>query len=57
MRTKPIDLFTTFRVMRSRGEMCIGHGRLCVRLSVPRRILTLLHGFGCNLVGMIGGAL
>ena len=24
-------------------------GRLCVCLSVPRRILTLLHGPGCNL--------
>jgi len=24
----------TFRVRRSRGEMCIGHGRLCVYVSV-----------------------
>ena len=38
---------------RSRDEMYIGHGRLCVCLSVPRRIPTLLHGLGyglgCNL--------
>ena len=34
----------TFRVRHSRGEMYIGHVRLCVSLSVPRRILTLLHG-------------
>jgi len=27
----------------------IGHGRLCVCLSVHRRIPTLLHGPGCNL--------
>ena len=30
--------FVTFRVRHSRGEMYIGHGRLCVCLSVPRRI-------------------
>jgi len=29
--------------------MYIGHGRLCVCLSVPRRIPTLLHGPGCDL--------
>jgi len=28
----------TFRVRRSRGEMYIGYGRLCVCLSVPRHI-------------------
>ena len=39
----------TFRARRSRGEMYIGHGCLCVCLSVPRRIPTLLHGPGCNL--------
>jgi len=39
----------TFRVRHSRGEMYIGHVRLCVCLSVPRRIPTLLHGPGCNL--------
>jgi len=33
----------TFRVRRSRGEMYIGHGRLCLCLSVPRRIPTLLN--------------
>ena len=45
----------TFRVRRSRGEMYSGDGRLCV--CVPRRIPTLLHGPGCNLGGMVGGAL
>ena len=29
--------------------MYIGHGRLCVCVSVRRRIPTLLHGPGCNL--------
>ena len=33
----------------SRGEMYITHGRLCVCLSVPRHIPTLLHGPGCKL--------
>ena len=41
--------FVTFRVRHSRGEMYIGHGCLCVCLSVPCRIPTLLHGPGCNL--------
>jgi len=31
----------TFRMRCSQGEMYIGHGRLCVCLSVPRYILTL----------------
>ena len=39
----------TFRVRRSRGKMYIGHGRLCVCLSVPCRIPTLLHRPGCKL--------
>ena len=39
----------TFRVSRRRCEMYIGHARLCVCLSVPRRKSTLLHGHGCNL--------
>ena len=43
----------TFRVRHSRGEMNIGHGRLCLSvcicLSVPGRIPILLHGAGCNL--------
>ena len=43
----------TFRVRRSREEMYIRQGRLCVCLSVclsvPRRIPTLLHGPRCNL--------
>ena len=50
--------FFTFRVRRSRGEVYIGHGRLCVCLClfVCRRIPTLLHdvtsgnGRGCPLV-------
>jgi len=42
-----IDL-VTFRVRRSRGEMYIGHGRLCVCLSVPRSIRTILHGPECK---------
>ena len=29
--------------------MYIGHGHMCVCVSVPRRIPTLLHGPGCNL--------
>ena len=29
--------------------MYIGHARLCVSLSVPRRIPSLLHGPGCKL--------
>ena len=34
----------------SRGEMYSGHGRLyvCLCLSVPCRIPTLLHGPGCK---------
>jgi len=43
------DAIITFRMRRSRGEMYIGHGCLCVCLSVPRRIPTLLQGPGCNL--------
>ena len=49
-------LFITFRASRRRREMYIGHARLshcvsayvCVCLSVPRRIPTLLYGVGCN---------
>jgi len=45
--------FITFRMRRSRGEMHICHGRLCVCVSVcltvPCRILTPLHRPGCNL--------
>jgi len=38
-------------VRGSRGEMYIGHGGLCVcmSLSVPGCIPALLHGPGCNL--------
>jgi len=32
------------------------HGRLCVCLSVPRRIPTLLQVPGCDFEGMVGGA-
>jgi len=50
--------FIIVRVRLSRGEMYIGHGRLCVSvyvcLSVPRRIPTLLQGPGCKLGGMVG---
>ena len=42
-------LFVTFRVSRRRLEMYIGHGRLCVCVSVPRPMPTLLNGLGCNL--------
>ena len=38
-----------FHVRRSRGEMYTNHGRLCVCLSVPRRIPTLLHAPGRKL--------
>ena len=41
--------FITFRVSRRRREMYIGHARLCVCLSVPRRIPTQLDRPGCNL--------
>jgi len=44
-----IFMVITFRVSRIRREMYIGHARLCLCLSVPGRILTLLHGPGCNL--------
>ena len=33
---------------RRRRKMNIGHARLCVCLSVPRRIPTLLHETGRN---------
>jgi len=42
-------LVITFRVRRSRGDMCISHGRLRACLSVSRRIRILLQGPGCNL--------
>jgi len=41
--------FITFRVSRKRREMYIAHARLCVYLSDPCRMPTLLHGRGCNL--------
>jgi len=42
-----IWIIFTFRMRHSQGKMYSGHGCLC--LSVPRRILTLLHGPSCNL--------
>ena len=42
--------------------LCVGHGHLCVRLtvsvciSVPYRIPTLLHGPVCNFGSKVGGA-
>jgi len=42
-------IIITFRVMNRRGDTYIGYGHLCVCLSVPHRIPTLLHGPGCNL--------
>ena len=39
----------TLRMSCSRGEMCNGHGRMCVCLSVPHCVLTLLHRPRCNL--------
>ena len=41
--------YVAFRVRRSRGEMYSGNGSLCVCLSAPRRIPTVLHGTGCYL--------
>jgi len=51
------SVIITLRVRLSRGEMYIGHSRLCeyvsvclsVSVSVPHRIPILLHGPGCNL--------
>ena len=47
--TTTTNTWLRFRVKRSRGKMFIGHGRLCVCLSVSCRIPTLLHGPGCSL--------
>ena len=54
-----VSILDAFRVRRSRGEMYIGHGRLCVCVCVcvsvclsvacHIHIPTLLHGPGCNL--------
>jgi len=35
--------------MHSRGKTYIGHARLCVCLSVPHCVPTLLHGPKCTL--------
>jgi len=42
-------MLTTFHVRHSRGEMYSGDGRLCVCLSVPHCIPTLLHRPRCRL--------
>jgi len=48
----------TLCVRCSRGKMYSDHGHLCVCLSVPHHIPTLLHGPGCNLGrGIVAGAL
>jgi len=44
-----LEFLIIFRVSRKQREMYIGHSHLCVCLSVPRSIPTLLHGPGCNL--------
>jgi len=48
-RSDPVII--TFGVGRRRREMCCGHARLCVCLSLSVRgcMPTLLHGPGCNL--------
>jgi len=40
-----VGLYTViiFRVRRSRGEMYIGHGRLCVRVSVCLSLAAFPH--------------
>jgi len=62
-----VDL-VTFRVSRRQREISSDHGRLCVcvsvglsvclsmYVSVPRRILTLLHRPGCKLGEWYRGA-
>jgi len=44
-----VVVVVTFRLSGRLREMYIGHARLCVCLSVPRRIPTLLHGPRCSL--------
>jgi len=51
-----VQIFITFCVNRSQGEVHNVYGCLCVCLSV-HHIPTLLHRSGCNLGGMVGGAL
>jgi len=46
---KSVNVSVTFRVSHRRREMYCGHARLCVCVSVPGRMPTLLHGPGCNL--------
>ena len=47
----------TFRVIRSQGEMYIGHGRLSVCVSVPRRIFDTTARTRMPLGVMVEGAL
>ena len=46
-----LNVFNYISREADRGEMYIGHGRLCVYLYVLRRILTLLYRPGCTLGG------
>jgi len=48
MSAFPCQIIITFRVRHSRDETCSGHGPLCVCLSVPHCIPTLLHAPGYN---------
>jgi len=54
------EIFITFHVRRSRGEMHIGHGRLCLCVclcvSLSLRIPTLLHRPGCKSEELYRGA-
>ena len=47
-----IPLIITFRVSHRRCKVYSGHGHLCIHvcicLSVPRRIPTILHGSVCK---------
>jgi len=52
-----LNSLVTFCVRQRQGEIYNGHGRLCVCLSVPRRIPTLLHEPGCNLGEWYGDAI
>jgi len=44
----------TFLVSRRQCEMYVGHACLCVCLSIPHCISTLLHGPGCSLANGSG---
>jgi len=46
---KLTEIYYISREAYSRSEMYIGHSRLCVCVTVHRRMSTLLHGAGCHL--------